>query len=41
MDARREGGLGIYFYTNLMDSVSYRRSDDGQNILSMNKTYTI
>ena len=41
IDARREGGLGIYFYTNLMDDVSYRRSDDGQNILSMNKTYTI
>ncbi len=41
IDARREGGLGIYFYTNLMDNVSYRRSDDGQNILSMTKTYTI
>lgn len=41
IDARREGGLGIFFYTNLMDSVSYRRSDDGHNILSMSKTYAI
>ena len=41
IDTRREGGLGIFFYTNLMDSVSYRRSDDGRNILSMSKTYEI
>lgn len=39
IDARREGGLGILFYKTLMDDVSYRRCDDGCNILSMTKTF--
>lgn len=39
IDARREGGLGILFYKTLMDEVSYRRSDDGCNILIMTKTF--
>lgn len=39
VNARQAGGLGILFYKTLMDDVSYRRSDDGCNILSMTKTF--
>ncbi len=33
------GGLGIHLVRQLMDSVSYKRTDDGRNILSMTKTF--
>ena len=36
VDDRPIGGLGIYMVRNIMDSVSYRRSD-GKNILTMIK----
>ena len=36
VDDRPIGGLGIYMVKNIMDSVSYRRSD-GKNILTMIK----
>ena len=31
------GGLGIFLVRNIMDEVSYTRSDDGKNILTMIK----
>lgn len=34
---RQVGGLGIYLYQQLMDSVVYERTDDGRNILIMTK----
>ncbi len=37
VDDRQEGGLGIYLYQQLMDSVSYERTDDGRNVLTMKK----
>lgn len=39
VNERQAGGLGILFYKTLMDEVSYRRSDDGCNILIMTKTF--
>ena len=37
VDERPIGGLGIFLVKNIMDRVSYTRSDDGKNILSMTK----
>ena len=37
MDDRQVGGLGIYLYQQLMDSVSYQRTEEGCNVLTMTK----
>ena len=37
VEERPVGGLGIFLVRNIMDTVNYRRSDDGKNILSMTK----
>jgi sigma-B regulation protein RsbU (phosphoserine phosphatase) len=37
VDERPIGGLGIFLVRNIMDRVTYTRSDDGKNILSMTK----
>ena len=37
MDDRQVGGLGIYLYQQLMDSVSYQRTEEGSNVLTMTK----
>ena len=36
-DSRQVGGLGIYLYQQLMDTVVYERTDDGRNVLRMTK----
>ena len=37
VDEREVGGLGIYLYQQLMDTVIYERTDDGRNVLTMTK----
>ena len=37
LDERPIGGLGIFLVRNIMDEVTYTRSDDGKNILTMTK----
>jgi sigma-B regulation protein RsbU (phosphoserine phosphatase) len=37
MDDRQVGGLGIYLYQQLMDTVLYNRTDDGRNVLTLTK----
>ena len=37
VDNRQVGGLGIYLYQTLMDSVDYHRTADGRNVLVMFK----
>ena len=37
MDDRQVGGLGIYLYQQLMDTVLYKRTDDGRNVLTLTK----
>ena len=37
LEERKEGGLGIYIVKQLMDKVSYRYSDLGENILTIEK----
>jgi sigma-B regulation protein RsbU (phosphoserine phosphatase) len=37
VEERGIGGLGIFMVKNIMDSVSYERSEDGKNILTMIK----
>lgn len=37
LEDREEGGLGVYFLKQLMDTVEYRRDND-TNILTMRKT---
>ena len=37
VDERPIGGLGIFLVRNIMDEVTYNRSDDGKNILTMTK----
>lgn len=36
-EERPIGGLGIHLVRQLMDSLSYERTDDGKNILTMSK----
>lgn len=37
IDDRQVGGLGIYLYQQLMDTVLYNRTDDGRNVLTLTK----
>ena len=37
IDDRQVGGLGIYLYQKLMDTVLYNRTDDGRNVLTLTK----
>ena len=37
VEKRLSGGLGIHLVRQYMDSVSYKRTDDGQNVLTMTK----
>ena len=37
MDDRQVGGLGIYLYQQLMDTVLYNRTGDGRNVLTLTK----
>lgn len=37
IDDRQVGGLGIYIYQQLMDTVLYKRTDDGRNVLTLTK----
>ena len=41
MDDRQVGGLGIYLYQQLMDTVLYNRTDDGRNVLTLTKHISI
>lgn len=34
---RQVGGLGIYLYQKMMDKVSYKRTPDGRNVLTLTK----
>ena len=34
---RQTGGLGIYLYQHIMDKVTYERTDDGRNVLTLIK----
>lgn len=38
-EERPIGGLGIHLVRKLMDSISYKRSDDGRNILTITKKW--
>jgi len=38
-EERPIGGLGIHLVRQLMDSISYKRSDDGRNILTITKKW--
>ena len=38
-EERSIGGLGIHLVRELMDSLSYERTDDGRNILTMTKKW--
>ena len=37
IDDRQVGGLGIYLYQQLMDTILYNRTDDGRNVLTLTK----
>ncbi len=37
VEERPIGGLGIYLVSTIMDSMEYRRTDDGRNILTLRK----
>jgi anti-sigma regulatory factor (Ser/Thr protein kinase) len=41
MDDRQIGGLGIYLYQQLMDTVTYQRTEEGSNVLTMTKVIGI
>jgi sigma-B regulation protein RsbU (phosphoserine phosphatase) len=40
-EERPIGGLGIHLVRQLMDSISYKRSDDGRNILTIAKKWKV
>lgn len=41
VEDRQTGGLGIYLYQQLMDSVFYQRTGDGRNVLTLTKEIII